>query len=149
MQSFYRQIREQEGTDISPNVPKTYPTSVLLGCVEVVACYSADDMESWQTLPDSIKQEIGSPFCFLCENPKRLVVPQQMRGHPKLWQLPSKTAKSLTAALKAPPDPVCFSWSKYGQPNVAGAEAKTKSSRSNVWYDKYGKAKQDQAVRQR
>ncbi len=40
MQSFYRQIHEQEGTDISPNIPKTYPTSVLLGCVDVVACYS-------------------------------------------------------------------------------------------------------------
>ncbi len=48
MQSFYGQIHEQEGTDISPNVPKTYPTSVLLGCVEVVACYSVSS--PWPTL---------------------------------------------------------------------------------------------------
>ncbi len=40
MQSFYRQIHQQEGTDILPNLPKNYPTSVLIGCVDVVACYS-------------------------------------------------------------------------------------------------------------
>lgn len=101
----------------------------------------ADDMESWQTLPDTIKQEIGSPFCFLCENPKRLVVPQQMRGYPKLWQLPSKTANSLSAALKSPPDPMHFSWSKFGRLNLHSEQAKTKSVRSNAWYDQYGKAK--------
>ena len=40
MQSFYQQIHEQEGRDISPNIPQHYPTSVLLGCVDVVACYA-------------------------------------------------------------------------------------------------------------
>jgi len=52
----------------------------------------ADDMESWHTLPDTVKQEIGSPFCFLCENPKHLVVPQQMRGHPSDAGLSSRFA---------------------------------------------------------
>ena len=40
MQSFYRQIHEAEGRDITPNVPASYPTSVLIGCVDVVACFS-------------------------------------------------------------------------------------------------------------
>lgn len=144
METFYGHIHEQEGTNITPNVPQNYPTSVLIGCVDVVACYSADDMESWHTLPETLKQEIGSPYCFLCENPKRLVIPQQMRGHPKLWLLPSKTAISLNAALKASPDPVQFNWARYGKPDIAD-NPKGKSSRSNAWYDKYGKLKQGQA----
>ncbi len=105
-------------------------------------------MESWQILPETLKQEIGSPYCFLCENPKRLVVPQQMRGYPKLWQLPSKTASSLSAALKAPPDPIQFSWADHGKPDVADDTAKATSSRSNAWYDKYGKAKKNQSSKQ-
>lgn len=180
MQSFYTHIHEAEGRDIMPNLPKTYPTSVLIGCVDVVACYSvsilvhvsldlqlfgscllgniikqqvsfmplaiqANDMEAWKTLPDTIKQEIGSPYCFLCENPKRLVVPQQMRGHPKLWQLPGKTANGLSAALKSPPDPMAFSWANYGRPDTADLGEKQQSSRSSIWFEKYGKAKQQQS----
>ena len=38
MQAFYRQIHEAEGRDITPNLPISYPTSVLIGCVDVVAC---------------------------------------------------------------------------------------------------------------
>ena len=167
MQAFYRQIHEAEGRDITPNLPTCYPTSVLIGCVDVVACvpvsflntlkcqhadqlwqlhklitFQATDMEAWGALPDTIKQEIGSPFCFLCEKPKRLVVPQQMRGYPKLWQLPSKTATTLTTALKAPPDPVPFSWAQFGKPDTHDAKADEPSSRSRMWYDKYGKAKE-------
>ena len=103
-------------------------------------------MEAWKTLPDTIKQEIGSPFCFLCENPKRLVIPQQMRGYPKLWQLPAKTANNLKTALKKPPDPIPFSWAVYGHPDTAPVpQDAVSSSRSNAWYEKYGKAKQDQS----
>ena len=104
----------------------------------------ASDMEAWQALPMNIKQEIESPYCFLCEAPQRLVVPQQMRGHPKLWQLPGKTAASLSTALKPPPDPVPFSWAQYGKPDTS-AGVSQHSFRSSTWYDKYGKAKQQQA----
>ena len=107
--------------------------------------FQANDMEAWVALPDTIKQEIGSPFCFLCEKPKRLVVPQQMRGYPKLWQLPSKTATTLTTALKAPPDSVPFSWAQFGKHGGHDAKADEPSSRSRIWYEKYGKAKKEQA----
>ena len=49
MQSFYRQIHEQEGRDITPNIPQHYPTSVLLGCVDVVACYAVS--LGWPCVP--------------------------------------------------------------------------------------------------
>ena len=49
----------------------------------------ADDVLGWGGLPESLKMEALSPFCFLCEAPRRLVMPQAMRGHPKLWDLVS------------------------------------------------------------
>lgn len=30
-------------------------------------------VEQWPGLPDSCRMEAASPFCFLCENPKRWV----------------------------------------------------------------------------
>ncbi len=47
-------------------------------------------MEAWEGLPKSLKLEVGSPYCFLCERPQRLVVLHPMRGWPKLFQLDSK-----------------------------------------------------------
>lgn len=144
MRDFYVTVHQQEGNNVTPNLPSNYPTSVLLGCVDVVSCQPAEIMENWPALPDTIKQEIGSPFCFLCENPKRLVVPQQMRGHPKLWQLPGAMAKALSPALKAPPDRIPFTWSAFGNFNRQGGSAQPasgKSVRSSLWQDKYGRQK--------
>lgn len=101
-------------------------------------------MENWLVLPDTIKQEIGSPYCLLCESPRRLVVPQQMRGYPKLWQLPAAMTKSISVALKPPPDQIPFSWSAFGNPPADVDEQQSvlsKSSRSTLWQDKYGKQK--------
>ena len=33
-----------------------------------------ESIEAWEQLPESVRAEVGSPFCFLCENPKRLLV---------------------------------------------------------------------------
>ena len=38
MQDFYTTLHQQEGTNVTPNLPPHYPTSVLLGCVDVVSC---------------------------------------------------------------------------------------------------------------
>ena len=175
MQDFYVAVHQSEGTDVTANIPKHYPTSVLLGSVDVKNCHSvskpvtgsteahyilcssgtlsqplmqmpsfiqADVLESWAALPESIKQEIGSPYGFLCQNPKRLIVPQQMRGYPKLWQLAAATAKTLSVALKPPPDPIPFSWDAFGSPACAAdAPDLVKSLRSNAWFDKYGRQK--------
>ncbi len=44
-------------------------------------------MESWDGLPAGLKTEVGSPHCFLCEQPQRLVVPHGVRGQHKIWPL--------------------------------------------------------------
>ncbi len=33
-----------------------------------------ENVEAWTELPASVRAEVGSPFCFLCENPWLLVV---------------------------------------------------------------------------
>ncbi len=60
----------------------------------------AEEIEAWDGLPPSIKEEVGSPYAFLCENARYLVVPQAMRGHPKLWHVQGNIVKGVSAALK-------------------------------------------------
>lgn len=67
----------------------------------------AEQVEAWEDLPESLKMEVGSPYAFLCEKPRRLVVPQQMRGHPNIWDLPKDIPKKLEIALRKP-DGVMF-----------------------------------------
>ena len=50
----------------------------------------AEQVEAWEALPAGLKSEVGSPHCFLCQAPQRLVVPQQMRGQHKLFDLEKK-----------------------------------------------------------
>ena len=69
----------QKGVTTFPNV---YPTSALLGCVEVV---DVIDNETYKTtFPPDQQEETGSEFLFICTKPQRLVVPQQMSGQHKI-----------------------------------------------------------------
>ena len=45
MQDFYVTLHQQEGTDVTANIPKHYPTSVLLGCVDVINCHSVSSAD--------------------------------------------------------------------------------------------------------
>lgn len=47
-----------------------------------------------------LKLESESECCFLCERPRRLVVPQQVKGQHKIWPLSAATAKQFGPALK-------------------------------------------------
>jgi hypothetical protein len=78
--------------------PKFYPTSVLLGCVEVVDCLSHDQLQEYKTarsqssdsttskalLDLPIDEENDSDFVFVCANPHKLVVPMAVSGQHKL-----------------------------------------------------------------
>eukprot|EP01126_Amoeba_proteus_P056422 TRINITY_DN7088_c0_g1_i1.p1 TRINITY_DN7088_c0_g1~~TRINITY_DN7088_c0_g1_i1.p1 ORF type:complete len:220 (+),score=42.20 TRINITY_DN7088_c0_g1_i1:89-748(+) len=94
---------EYEGTTYLP-YPKYYPTSVLLGYVEMIECLSREELsvKARTTTPTSdlslpnYNEENDSDFAFVCVNPHRLVIPMEMSGHHKLWKLPKhlyKTAK--------------------------------------------------------
>lgn len=84
--------------DAKPTLPSSYPTSCLLGCVDMVGCVSAEEYATWPLLPDGVREEAqihGSGQYLLFENHRRLVLPQQMPGQHKLWQLDHQLAKAL------------------------------------------------------
>ena len=85
-----------EGT--SPTLPSSYPTSCLLGCVDMVDCVSAAVYSSWPLLPDGAREEAsihGTANYFLFEKHRRLVLPQRMGGQHKLWNLDGQLARAL------------------------------------------------------
>ena len=47
MQAFYKHVHTAEGREVTPNFPTSYPTSVLIGCVDVVACLPVS-LPSWR-----------------------------------------------------------------------------------------------------
>ena len=64
-------------------------------------------MAEWQLRTRIIMamQEAQSPFCWLCERPQRLVLPQKMPGQRRIWRLPSKQmVAGMQRALKVPLD---------------------------------------------
>ncbi|KAH8933822.1 hypothetical protein BDL97_18G049600 [Sphagnum fallax] len=69
MEHFYREIYAVDGvTDVV--FPEFYPTSVLLGCVNVVGCVSLPELANWKSLPEGVRLEGQTQFCWLCEDPQ-------------------------------------------------------------------------------
>ncbi|KAL5218519.1 hypothetical protein ABZP36_019203 [Zizania latifolia] len=57
------------------------------GCVEVVGCVTSQELASWEHVPQSVRLEALTDFCWLCENPQKLVVPFEMRGYQGVYNL--------------------------------------------------------------
>jgi hypothetical protein len=98
LEDQYRLIYAQEGIneDNGLKFPETYPTRCLLGCVDVVACVSSQDLlrlnltASQRMVAPKIEivgsslylhrsiilleKESDAGFVFLCQNPRRLVL---------------------------------------------------------------------------
>eukprot|EP00210_Caulerpa_lentillifera_P006732 g6434.t1 len=116
LEDLYKFIFQMEGYQHLP-LPETYPTSALLGkqakhlmnsyrldlgCVTIVDCLTASEVENWKGLPDSLKLEIGGAFCFLCEDPLILQTPERMRGYPGLWKLHRDLSRRMERILRTP-----------------------------------------------
>lgn len=63
--------------------------------VSVSSPLQAEQVEGWAGLPGGLKAEVGSPHCFLCEQPQRLVVPHVVRGQHKIWPLDKQVNERL------------------------------------------------------
>lgn len=59
--------------------PTDYPTSVLLGCVDVIDCLDRESYE--EQYPGG---ESDCEYVFICENPQELMFKLPMRGHQKI-----------------------------------------------------------------
>ncbi|KAL3828244.1 hypothetical protein ACJIZ3_017046 [Penstemon smallii] len=100
MEEFYREIYAMNGiTDIK--FPEHYPVSRLLGCVEVVGCVTCEELASWEAVPSSVRLEGQTPFCWLCEQPQKLIVPFEMRGYQGVYNLERKVYEAAVRGLSS------------------------------------------------
>ncbi|XP_078174993.1 RNA-binding ASCH domain protein [Carex rostrata] len=105
MEDFYREIYAVDGiTDIK--FPEHYPVSRLLGCVEVVGCLKSEELVSWDDVPESVRLEGLTNFCWLCENPKKLLIPFEMRGNQGVYNLEKRIYEAAVRGLTAMQGPL-------------------------------------------
>ncbi|KAG9441563.1 hypothetical protein H6P81_017417 [Aristolochia fimbriata] len=98
MEDFYREIYAVNGiTDVK--FPEHYPVSRLLGCVEVVGCVKREELVGWTDLPEGVRLEGQTEFCWLCENPQKMLVPFEMRGFQGVYNLERKIYESAVRGL--------------------------------------------------
>ncbi|KAK6914083.1 ASCH domain [Dillenia turbinata] len=89
VEDFYREIYAVNGIT-NVRFPEHYPISRLLGCVEVVGCIKREELEHWEEVPEGVRIEGQTDFCWLCEQPQKLVVPFEMPGHEGVYNLEKK-----------------------------------------------------------
>ncbi|KAG6599339.1 Activating signal cointegrator 1, partial [Cucurbita argyrosperma subsp. sororia] len=98
MEDFYREVYALDGiTDLK--FPEHYPVSRLLGCVEVVGCVHGDELQSWDKVPEGVRLEAQTVFCWLCEQPQKLLVPFEMRGYQRVYNLEKKIFEAAVRGL--------------------------------------------------
>ncbi|GAB4836082.1 hypothetical protein Ancab_000999 [Ancistrocladus abbreviatus] len=104
MEDFYREIYALDGiTDLK--FPEEYPVSRLLGCVEVVGCIRLKELASWQAVPEGVRLEAQTDFCWLCEDPLKLLVPFEMRGNQGIYNLERKISEGAFRGLSPAESP--------------------------------------------
>ncbi|KAG2374332.1 hypothetical protein C9374_010902 [Naegleria lovaniensis] len=80
--------------------PKHYPTSVIVGCVDVIDCVSSEEYR--ERFP-SEEQESDSDYVFICANPRRLFLPYPISGKPKIYKLTKEQLEACQLGLKPLP----------------------------------------------
>ncbi|KAL9225191.1 hypothetical protein vseg_001141 [Gypsophila vaccaria] len=99
MEDFYREIYAVNGiTDIK--FPENYPISRLLGCVEVVGCIKCEELQCWEEVPEGVRLEGQTDYCWLCEQPKKLIIPFEMRGRQGVYNLERKIYEAAVRGLR-------------------------------------------------
>jgi activating signal cointegrator 1 len=69
----------------APKFPKRYPTSCLLGCVDVVDVLKKESY--MKLIPNAFRERSDSKYLFVCKNPRRLEIPIKMPGQPNIYKL--------------------------------------------------------------
>lgn len=121
LEERYASIYQQAGVPM-PSFPSNsggYPTSALLGCVDLEACWSNNEYASvLKKNPEMPQEESESDFIFWCLRPRRLVVPLKMGGDHKIWRL----EKSSLAPAQRGLQPVRWPKPVEGEHSMASPE---------------------------
>lgn len=92
---IYRKIVEETGEIVS--FPDEYPTSCLLGCVNLVDCLPQDIYREQYPFG-----ECFSPFVFICEEPQELKTKFPMKGQHKIFKMDSRLHHAAKKTLLCP-----------------------------------------------
>ncbi|PON54541.1 Ribosome biogenesis factor NIP7-like [Trema orientale] len=98
MEDFYREIYALNGVN-DLKFPEHYPVSRLLGCVEVVGCLEREELAGWEMVPEGVRLEAQTDFCWLCEQPQKLLIPFEMRGYQGVYNLEKKIYEAAVRGL--------------------------------------------------
>eukprot|EP00293_Proteomonas_sulcata_P007664 CAMPEP_0184291004 /NCGR_PEP_ID=MMETSP1049-20130417/3119_1 /TAXON_ID=77928 /ORGANISM="Proteomonas sulcata, Strain CCMP704" /LENGTH=359 /DNA_ID=CAMNT_0026598305 /DNA_START=60 /DNA_END=1139 /DNA_ORIENTATION=- len=81
----YEVLKEASGS-LKPTfaLPEDYPTSALLGCIDVVDCVSGEVLKEQAEVGE---ETTDCEFGFICDRPCRLTVLPHILGQPKLYDL--------------------------------------------------------------
>ncbi|XP_017872246.1 PREDICTED: activating signal cointegrator 1 [Drosophila arizonae] len=90
LEQFYRELYKDENIKF----PTHYPTSSLLGCVNVESCLPQEEYR--ELYPEG---ESDSPYVFVCSRPEQLPVLLPVQGEPKIYELPLKTHNAACKTL--------------------------------------------------
>lgn len=104
LEERYASIYHAAGVPMPPFPSNSggYPTSALLGCVDVEACWSQSEYASvLKKNPDMPQEESESDFIFWCLRPRRLLVPLKMGGDHKIWRLEKSSLAPAQRGLQA------------------------------------------------
>jgi len=113
MEDFYREIYAVNGiTDLK--FPEHYPVSRLLGCVEVVGCVRGEELAGWDMVAEGVRLEALTKFCWLCEQPQKLLIPFEMRGYQGVYNLENKIYEAAIRGLVSVEGPLLV---KFPLPN--------------------------------
>ncbi|KAK9800166.1 hypothetical protein WJX73_001702 [Symbiochloris irregularis] len=140
MHGLYRRLHADDSA-AEVQLPTHYPVGALVGCVRVVGCLRAEEVEHWAGLPENVKEEVGSAWCSLCENPQRLPMPLGMTGQQGLWYLPEDIHAAAVAGLQPPPkgpgvqQPI--KWSHFPAPDPTNRGRLPRSQNANKWQSRY------------
>ena len=82
-----------------PKFPKRYPTSALLGCVDLVDVIKRQDYVKIMN-NTVIQEKSDSNYQFVVKNPQKLDIPIKMPGQPKLWELDFDSFQRIKDSVK-------------------------------------------------
>ena len=91
LEQFYRVHTGNENITF----PGHYPTSCLLGSVDMTECLAQEEYR--EVHPEG---ESSSPYVFICTNPHELMIKSPMSGKHKLFKLESKLHTAAKKTLK-------------------------------------------------
>ena len=96
--SQYEAIAEaREGLQPYYKRPESFPTSCLLGCVDVVDCVPGEVLRQQA---DVGEEATDCAFGFVLDNPCRLTIPPHVLGQPKIYPLDPKLVSRCQTQLR-------------------------------------------------